>query len=226
MKKLSHALKKVVYLFLRAVLLVFIRLAFRPKLVYASEKARQEAFAQPRVIVVNHVRGWDGAVVYSCISRQPFRALVAKDMIEDHRFLRAFLTFMPVLPIDRRAASLSWLRGSRQALKQGNHVMIFPEGKCQFDRVTKPMKPGCVLLGATAGASLLPIWHNGSYHFFHGPRFRMIIGEPIPVTPPPEGTEQDALEQQSQALFATMNDLERQLTGAVRTLPAPSAQDR
>lgn len=219
MKKLDHMFRYVIYVILRAVLLTFIRIAFRPKLVYASEKAKQEAFIQPRIIVSNHVRGWDAAVLYSQFSREPWVALTAKDMIDDHRFLRLFLSFMPVLPIDRQNASLSWLRSSRQALKQGKHVMIFPEGKCQFDRVTKPMKPGAVLLAASSGASILPIYHNGTYRFFFGNRFRMIVGEPITVAPPPEGTQPEILEQQTDALFHTFHDLERTLTGTVRSLP-------
>lgn len=171
------------------------------------------------VIISNHVRGWDGGVMYALFSRQPMMALVAKDMIEDHAGLRVLLHFLPVLPIDRQNASLSWLRDSRKALKSGKHIMIFPEGKCQFDRVTKPFKPGCVLLAASAGVKVLPIYHNGTYRWVFGKRFKMIIGEPVAMEPAPEGLQQEALERQSEALFHTLNELERQLTGQVRSLP-------
>ena len=220
MKKLKAGLKWLVYHILRVVLFTLIRIFFRPKLVYASEKARQEAFREPMVIISNHVRGMDGAVMYCLFSREPMVALSAKDMMEGkHRLLGVFLSFLPVIPIDRQNASLSWLRESRKALKAGKHVMIFPEGKCQFDRVTKPFKPGCVLLAASAGVKVLPIYHNGTYHYLFGRRFRMIVGEPVTVTPPPEGLTQEELERGSERLFLTLNDLERQLTGEVRRLP-------
>lgn len=197
MKKVKHAVKWLIYRLLRLILISLIYICYRPKLVYASEKARKEAFAEPRVIVCNHVRGMDGAVLYSMFRHEKMVALCAKDMIDGSRTLKAFLSFLPVLPIDRRNASLSWMRSSRQAMKQGNHVMIFPEGKCQFDRVTKEMKPGCMLLAASAGAKLLPIYHNGTYSYVFGRRFRMIVGEPIDVTPPPEGIQTGELERQS-----------------------------
>ena len=44
-----------------------------------------------------------------------------------------------------------------------------------------------LLLAAMAGVPIVPIYHNGLYRFFIGRRWRMMIGEPITVTPPPEG---------------------------------------
>ena len=207
MKKLKQGLIWLVYRLLRIILMGLIYICFRPKLEFASEKARREAFAEPRVIVLNHVRGMDGAVAYSLFRHEKLVALTAKDMFDEHPALAAFLTFLPVLPIDRRNASLSWLRSSRQALKTGKHVMLFPEGKCQFDRVTKEMKPGCVLLAASSGSSLLPIYHNGTYHYVFGRRFRMIVGEPIAVTPPPEGTQGAELQRETDALLDVFHDL-------------------
>lgn len=218
MNKLCQALKRGSDALIQGLLVGFIRVAYRPKAEYASEKAREAAFAEPRVLVCNHIRGWDGAVVYACLPRQRVRALVAKDMMEEHLGVRLITRCLPVLPIDRREVSLSWLRGSRRSLKQGEHIMIFPEGKCRFDMGTGEMKPGCILLAATAGAELLPIYHNGCYRPFFGRRFRMIIGEPISVTPPPEGTSPEELERQAAELLTVMQGLERQLTGTVRGL--------
>ncbi len=77
------------------------------------------------------------------------------------------------------------------------------------------------MLAAASGTKILPIYHNGVYHPFIGPRFKMIIGEPVEVLPPPEGMSSDMLKQETEQLLHTMQDLERQLTGTVRTLPKP-----
>jgi len=218
MKKVKHALHQTVYGVLRTILIGLVWILFRPKITYASEKAKREAFSKPRVLICNHVRGFDGAAVYSLMCRQRMTALVAKDMIEKDRLVRWLCYFLPILPIDRQNVTLSWLRDSRKLLKDGRHIMIFPEGKCQFDRVMKPFKSGCVMLAAMSGAEILPIYHNGTYHKFFGKRFRMIIGDPVTIEPPPAGVKPEELDRQAGELFAIMNGLERQLTGHVRTL--------
>ena len=196
-----------------------IRLAFRPKITYASEKARQEAFREPQVIICDHVRGMDGAVVYSLFRHEKLTALSAKDILDQSPALKRFLSFLPVIEIDRQHPSMTWLRESRRLMREGHHIMIFPEGRCNKARWLRPFKPGCVLLAASAGARILPIWHNGSYHYFFGPRFRMIVGEPYTVTPPPEGLSAEALQRQADELYDIMHDLERQLSGTVSLAP-------
>lgn len=48
---------------IRWTLMGLIRLAFRPKISYVSDRARQEAFRSPMIMVSNHVRGMDGAAL-------------------------------------------------------------------------------------------------------------------------------------------------------------------
>ena len=202
---------------LQALLKGLIVLAFRPQKRFVSDKARAEAFAGPCVIVSNHVRGMDGAVIITLLRGQKITGLVAKDMIEGSRALKAFLSFLPTMPIDRENPSLSWLRDSRRILKGGEDIYLCPEGKCSFDRVTKPYKSGCVLLAAMAGVPIVPIYHNGLYRFFIGRRWRMMIGEPITVTPPPEGLNEEELEREADMIFRKTQELERAMTGTVRT---------
>lgn len=73
----------------------------------------------------------------------------------------------------------------------------------------RPFKPGCVLLAATAGTRILPIYHNGTYHYFFGRRFRMIVGEPYTVLPPPEGTDSATMQRETDELQNIMKDLEQ-----------------
>ena len=210
---------------LQHVLCGLCKLAFRPKVTYASEKARQEALAEPQIIISNHVRGMDAAVIFSMLHWPQLIALTAKDLQDKSPALKWFMSYMPAIAIDREHFSLAWARESRKYLRNGTHIMIFPEGKCNRAKVVRPFKQGTVMLAAASGARILPIYHNGVYHYFFGKRFRMIIGEPITVTPPPDGLAADVMQQETDQLLSVMNDLERQLTGTVRKEIADEKED-
>ena len=64
-------------------------------------------------------------------------------------------------------------------VKDQEHVYICPEGKCNFQKQMQPFKPGAVTLAYMAKVPLLPVYHNGEYHYFFGKRFRCMVGEPF-----------------------------------------------
>lgn len=189
------------------------RLAYRPKVTYTSEKARQEAFSTPQLLVCNHVRGMDGVVMGGALRGLPITALSAKDVQETYPVLKVLFRYLPVIEIDRQHVSLSWLRESRQCLRAGRHVMIFAEGKCNRARVLQPLKSGFVTLAVSANVQVTPIYHNGAYHPFFGPRFRMLVGEPISLVPPEEGVSAEWMEAESRRLFHIMQAMEREMNG-------------
>lgn len=217
MTKLRNALHDGFGFVLRMVMRLLILLAFRPKKVYASETARREALESPCVIISNHVRGMDGAVIQTLLPFQRVYSMSAKDLMDHSPALKWFLSFCFTIPVDREHVSLSWLREGRKRLKEGSHIFLFPEGYCNRARVVRPFKAGFVTLAASAGVKVLPIYHNGEYNYFFGKRFRMIIGEPVTLTPPPEGLTEAEMARETAQLHAIMNDLERQLNGFVRT---------
>ncbi len=222
LKRAAQVLHNVFGYFLRGMLQVLVLLAFRPKLIFASEKARQEAFSAPQVIICNHIRGMDAAMLYVMLRKRKFIALTARDLQENRPFFRFFMSFMPTIVVDRQHASLSWLRESRRVLKDGRHIMIFPEGYCNQKKVIQPFKPGFVMLAASAGAQILPMYIDGEYHPFLGRRCRMIVGEPVSAVPPPEGLQPEAMTRLCDALLNTMRELELQLNGYIRVDQVPS----
>ena len=193
--------------------LVFI--LFRPRKTFVSEKARQ-ALQEPCIIISNHIRGFDGAAILTLLPGKKITGLVAKDMVDKSRALRFFFPLLPLCAIDREHASLSWLRDSRKLLREGQSIYMCPEGRCNFARAVRPFKPGFALLAASAGVKVVPIYHNGEYHPFIGRRFRMLVGEPITVTPPPEGLSEAVLNREADAARAQVQALETRLIGFTR----------
>ena len=200
----------------RGILRALIVLAFRPKRIYASEKARQEAFRKPCIVFSNHVRGMDGAVILTMLPGHRIRGLVAKDWYEKSPLIHFFLRCLPLIPIDREHASLSWLRDSRRVLKDGGSVYICPEGQCNFNKVIRPFRPGFITLAAAADAELLPVYHNGEYHCFFGRRFRMIIGEPIRPAGSSGSLSAEEMAGEAEAARQVLRGLEMQLNGTIR----------
>lgn len=201
---------------MKAFLLFMCRMAFRPQVTYISEKAREEAMKEPQVIIANHIVGMDGAVIYAALRKPNIAVISAADTMVTYPILQWLFRFLPVLKVDRKNVSLSWLRESRKRLHDGEHIMIFPEGKVNKQGVMQPFKPGAVLLASMAGVRVTPVYHNGVYDYFLGRRFRMIVGEPMTIMPPPEGVSSAVLKEEADRLYDTVHDLEKALNGYIR----------
>ena len=217
MNKVMAALHEGFGYVFRPVLKFLVLIAFRPKRTFASEKARQEAFKEPMIIISNHVHGMDGAVLQSLMPFSRVYSLTAKDLIERTKLYGWFLSHLRTIPVDRENASLGWLREGRKKLREGFHIYICPEGRCNRARIVLPFKPGFVTLAAAAGVKVVPIYLNGEYNYFFGKRFRFIVGEPVTMTPPPEGLSEEEMTRQANMMRDKILELEMQLNGTVRT---------
>lgn len=213
MSKVVHGLHEALGYVVRGIMRVLVLLAFRPQRRFASDRAR-EAFPQgPCVMVSNHVRAFDGAAIEVLLPRRRIWGMTAKDLLDKSWPLRTLMGFCRTIPIDREHFSMSWLRAGRKHLQAGDDVFMCPEGACQKDHVIRAFKPGFVTLAASAGVPVVPICHNGAYHFFLGKRFRMVIGEPICMTPPPEGLSEAEMAREALLVEDAVRALEKQLHG-------------
>lgn len=217
MSKLRSTLHEAFGCVFRPVLKFLCLIAFRPKRTYISEKAKQEAFKEPMIFISNHVHGMDGAVLQSLMPFSKVYSITAKDLIERTKLYGWFLSHLRTIPVDRENTSLSWLREGRKKLREGAHIYMCPEGRCNRARIVLPFKSGFVALAAASGAKVLPIYLNGEYNYFFGKRFRYIIGEPVTMTPPPEGLAEAEMTRQADMMRDKILELELALNGSVRT---------
>lgn len=184
LERIGKGLQRGLDCLIRWLLMGLIRLAFRPKIYYASEKARKEALSRPMLVISNHVRGMDGAVIATLFPGKMIHGMSAKDFM-DKKPLGWLLRQLGCFPVDRQHASLDWLRTGRRILTvDKQHVYMCPEGKCNFQKQMQPFKPGAAMLASVAKVPVLPIYHNGEYNYVFGKRFRCMVGEPIVL---PEG---------------------------------------
>lgn len=219
-EKLKDMRRRCAAFLLQWALRIVIIPALRPKMTYASAEAKAHFPKGPCVIISNHIRGLDSGPIETMLHHKRFYGMMAIDVMDGSRFLSWFLRYMPIIRIDRRHVSMTWLREGRRKLREGHSIYMCPEGLCNTDKVITDFKPGFVALAASEGVPVVPVYHNGEYNLFHGKRFRMIVGEAFTVEPPPEGLTDEVMRREAAKATEAVRALERQLTGGNRTRAA------
>ena len=199
--------------FMQWTLRLLIYPAFRPKLMFASPEAKALFPQGPCIFISNHVTMLDAGPIETLLHKKHFYGMTAADIIRDYKFIGWFLSFMPSITVDRHNISLSWLRESRKYLQKGHSIYLCPEGRCNEDRVITDFKSGFVLLAATANVPVVPLYHNAEFNYFFGKRFRLMVGEPLHLTPPATGMTDEFLRDQAARGTEMVRDLENQMMG-------------
>jgi 1-acyl-sn-glycerol-3-phosphate acyltransferase len=96
---------------------------------------------------------------------------------------------MNVIPVERDGSDMSALREVIKKVREGNGVVLFPEGTRTRDGNLQPARPGIGLVIAKTLAPVLPMRIFGAYHAFpKGSRglrltkITIVIGEPLRFT--------------------------------------------
>ena len=143
---------------------------------------------EPTIFACRHVGLMDPVILMVLYYRKMIRPLAALDYFEKNKFTHFFFSHAQCIPIDRHNHSPQWLEDSTAAIRKGESIVIFPEGK--RNKVGEDLLPfhvGAALLAARSGARIVPVY-NWKWKFPR--RYTLAIGEPIRVSAPPgEGTE-------------------------------------
>lgn len=170
----------------------------------------------PAVLAVSHFGYLDfalaGKVVWERHGRL-VRFLVTKGAW-GNPVARPLLDAMAHIPVDRRAGVGAYADALR-ALREGELVGVFPEGRVHTSFTLAPFKTGAVRMAAAAGVPLVPVVVWGGHRVLtKGRRFRFSharnvpvlvhIGEPLVLgagTDPHQGT--DRLREAMEALLSS-----------------------
>jgi len=140
----------------------------------------------PYVICINHQSHIDTPIVLAAFPFQ-FRFTPKKQLFR-YPFLGWHLRRSGQIPIDRENphAAVKSLRDAADFIRQGNIVVIFPEGGTSRDGSIRPFKGGGFMLATKSNALVVPVTIRGSravlmpktYHLRPG-RVEVSIGKPI-----------------------------------------------
>ncbi len=204
----SHALPSRAFMaFAKPIVLAFMKLYWR----WSSDGTRPFTpitdGSVGSVLVANHASMLDPTILMAMTfgkNKRPIRPLFKSEFGESG-FLTWFFSRTGGIPLRRGSADTKAIRRAVNILKNGENLLVFPEGTRIWDPEARPeLFGGFSLIALMAGADVVPIAIDGSEfinpykkHVFSRPsRVRIRFGEPIKPSDVPGETRRE----QSEAL--------------------------
>ena len=142
----------------------------------------------PLILAVNHSSFFDPPLAGIC-SRRGVYYLARKSLLK-WPFFGPLFPAMNVIPVERDGNDMSALREVIKKIKEGNGVVLFPEGTRSKDGNIQPARAGIGLVIAKTGAPVLPMRIFGAFDAFpknskrlHFTQITVVIGEPLVFDP-------------------------------------------
>ena len=83
---------------------------------------------EPLLLCPNHSSNWDPILLMCALGRSVNLRIMGKNQLFKIPILRTFLRKMGVFPVDRGHSDIGAVKTSIQALRDGDLLMVFPEG--------------------------------------------------------------------------------------------------
>ena len=181
MKRLENLLGKICGLIFRVLCVLYVYIGFRPKVIYANPERKRMGFDKPVVFTCNHVSHKDSILIAVLLWKYRIHILSAKDQMEKSWIVGQVLSNNRAIPVNRFGLDTGWIKESIRVMKEGNSMIIFPEGHTSKTGEMDKFRPGFALLATMAGSEVVPIAIDGNYNFLFGKRLRVVVGEPMPL---------------------------------------------
>ena len=181
MKRLENFAGKICGLIFRILCILLVYIGFRPKVIYANPERKKMGFDKPVVFTCNHVSHQDGILIAVLLWKYRIHILSAKDQMEKSWVVGQVLSNNRAIPVNRFGLDTGWIKESIRVMKEGNSMIIFPEGHTSKTGEMDKFRPGFALLATMAGSEVVPIAIDGNYNFLFGKRLRVVVGEPMPL---------------------------------------------
>ena len=194
------------------VIYLLVKAGIRPKVRFVDKNRKKCRYGEPVIFVGNHTSHYDGLMTSVEFRKADAHILVAKDWYEK-KSVNWYLKHARCIPMDRFGVDTNWLRMSKDAIKNKESVIIYPEGKTGKDGVLNEFKSGFVMLALMTGAKIVPFATYGNYKLFFGRRQRMLVGEPTELSAEGKGMNPAYMEAESERFKNIVTDLVNTLKG-------------
>jgi 1-acyl-sn-glycerol-3-phosphate acyltransferase len=113
------------------------------------------------LLLSNHQSNLDPYIIGFCCDR--LLSYVARRTLFRFAPFGWLITWLGAIPIDREGGGVSGLKETLKRLKQGDLVLLFPEGTRTPDGQMRPLKPGFCALARRCELPLVPLALDGAY---------------------------------------------------------------
>lgn len=129
------------------------------------------------IVASNHISFWDPPLIGAAFPREIH--YLAKEELFRTPGLGLAIRLLNAIPIRRGVADLSGLSRALEVLKQGQVLLMFPEGSRMRDGELHPARPGVGMMAVQADVPILPCYISGSSRpgrWLAGTRVRLWFG--------------------------------------------------
>lgn len=129
------------------------------------------------ILICNHLHALDCLLVAYTSSKDTF--FLAKEEIFKKKIVSKIITRLGGIPINREKADLKAIKKSVELLKDGNKLVIFPEGTRNKTGTTElqELKSGTAYISVKAKVPIIPLFISKKAKPFT--RTKLIIGKPF-----------------------------------------------
>lgn len=127
------------------------------------------------VLCGNHKSNFDPPLVL-CFCKRPIFALVKAELFK-HKIPAMFFNKIGSIPVRRGENDINAVKKCLATLKNGNGLLIFPQGTRCKTLDPADFKPGAVSMAKKTDAPLLPFGINGDYKFRK--KIKLTFGAPV-----------------------------------------------
>jgi len=166
----------------------------------------------PSILIAPH-RSWLDPACVGAACPRPVRFLILRN-VYDKRWARWFYRAMGTLPVSPGgSASVVGMRGALRALRSGELVGVFPEGRVVPRGAGTPVHPGAAMLAVRARAPVVPVEIHGSAAAWpHGRKWPGPAPVRVrfrPAIAPPRGQDAEAVREMERRIASLMLELDR-----------------
>ncbi len=176
-------IKNIWFRFAQAVLLLCGTVFFRLRLFYRVRLPYESG----AILASNHQSFLDPVLVGLALEK-PIHFMARSTLFKNPLF-GMLIRSVNAFPVERDTADLKATRETLRRLKNGNFVVMFPEGTRTHDGSVIMPKPGFAMLASRAGVPIVPVviknsglaWGRKDIFISRLPRITVIYGEPFRV---------------------------------------------
>lgn len=150
---------------------IFNVIVFRVKCVGQENIQNKGAY----IICANHTSNWDAPILVSNLKRKVY--VMAKAELFKNKFIKWFGDKCCVFPVKRGMRDIESIKYSLKLLKDGEILVIFPEGTRKGLEKNGKAQNGVAYMAIRTGVPVIPVGIQGEMKPFR--KVKLNIGEPL-----------------------------------------------